>query len=65
LLSLVSNIGLMKVFTGWLGMPVLPANLAAITLTSFLNFLVGDWWVFRRANATPPEPPPAYSARTP
>jgi len=47
LLSLLSNLALMKVFTGWLGMPVLPANLTAITLTSFLNFFVGDRWVFR------------------
>jgi putative flippase GtrA len=52
LLSLVSNLVLMKVFTGWLGLPVVPANLAAITLTSFLNFFVGDRWVFN------PESPP-------
>ncbi len=50
LLSLVSNLVLMKIFTGWLGMPVVPANLAAITLTSFLNFFVGDRWVFRGAD---------------
>jgi putative flippase GtrA len=50
LLSLVSNLVLMKIFTGSLGLPVLPANLAAITLTSFLNFFVGDRWVFRGAD---------------
>jgi putative flippase GtrA len=50
LLSLISNLLLMKVFTGWLGIPVVPANLAAITLTSFLNFFVGDRWVFRGAD---------------
>jgi putative flippase GtrA len=50
LLSLVSNLALMKIFAGWFGMPVLPANLAAITLTSFLNFFVGDQWVFGGAD---------------
>jgi putative flippase GtrA len=46
LLSLVANVALMKVFAGWLGMPLVPANLTAIALASILNFLVGDRWVF-------------------
>lgn len=47
-LSMASNLALMKVFTGWLGWPVLPANFLAILLTSFVNFFVGDRWVFRQ-----------------
>lgn len=46
LLSLVLNLALMRVFAGLLGMPVVLANLAAITLVSILNFVVGDRWVF-------------------
>ncbi len=46
LLSLGANVGLMKVFAGWLHMPLVPANLTAIALASILNFLVGDRWVF-------------------
>jgi putative flippase GtrA len=46
LLSLAANVALMKVFAGWLGMPLIPANLTAIALASVLNFLVGDHWVF-------------------
>jgi len=46
LLSLAANVALMKVFAGWLGMPLIPANLTAIALASILNFLVGDLWVF-------------------
>ena len=46
LLSIASNVVLMRWFTGGLGWPVVPANLAAIALTSVVNFLVGDRWVF-------------------
>jgi putative flippase GtrA len=46
LISLVSNVVLMKVFSGWVGMPVVPANLLAIAITSVVNFFVGDRWVF-------------------
>jgi putative flippase GtrA len=38
----------MRLFTGWLGIPALPANLMAIALTSTVNFLLGDRWVFAR-----------------
>jgi putative flippase GtrA len=46
LVSIVSNLVLMRVLAGWLGLPVLPANLLAIAVTSLLNFLLGDRWVF-------------------
>ena len=51
LISLLSNLVLMRVFTGWLGIPVLPANLLAIGLTSILNFVLGDRWVFSAKRA--------------
>lgn len=46
LVSVVSNLILMRIFTGWLGVPAVPANLLAITLTSMVNFVLGDRWVF-------------------
>ena len=46
LVSLCSNLVLMRIFTGVLGFPVLLANLAAITITSLVNYFVGDRWVF-------------------
>ena len=46
--SLVSNLVLMRVFTGWLGLPVIAANVLAITITSVVNFFIGDRWVFAR-----------------
>lgn len=32
--------------TGAMGLPPLPSNLAAITLTSFLNYALASTWVF-------------------
>jgi putative flippase GtrA len=46
LVSICSNLILMQLFTGWLGFPALPANLAAIALMSVVNFRLGDRWVF-------------------
>ena len=51
LLSIVSNLVWMRLFTGWVGIPPLPANLMAIALTSTANFLLGDRWVFARRSA--------------
>ena len=51
LLSLLSNLIWMRVFTGWLGVPPVAANLMAIALTSIVNFLLGDRWVFQRPSA--------------
>ncbi|MEP6960491.1 MAG: GtrA family protein [Acidobacteriota bacterium] len=55
LLSVVSNLIWMRIFTGWLGVPAIPANLLAVALTSIANFLLGDRWVFSasRRNAAP------------
>ena len=49
LVSLVSNLIWMRVLTGALGVPAVPANLAAIGATSLLNFALGDRWVFTRS----------------
>jgi putative flippase GtrA len=46
LISLVSNLLLMRLFTGAMGLPPVPSNLAAITLTSFLNYALASTWVF-------------------
>jgi len=52
LLSLISNLMWMRMFTGWLEIPPLPANLMAIALTSTANFLLGDRWVFARSSTS-------------
>jgi len=44
--SIVSNVLLMRLLTGWAGIPPLPANLAAVVITSAANFCLGDRWVF-------------------
>ena len=43
---MTSNLVWMRVFTGWLGMPVTEANVLAIGITSLLNFALSDRWVF-------------------
>jgi putative flippase GtrA len=50
LVSIVSNLIWMRIFTGWLGVPAVPANLLAITLTSVVNFVLGERWVFARSD---------------
>ncbi len=46
LVSIASNVILMRMLTGSLGLPPLPANLAAVAATSLVNFWLGDRWVF-------------------
>ena len=46
LVSIVSNLIWMRLLTGWMEVPPVPANLAAIALTSLANFLLGERWVF-------------------
>jgi putative flippase GtrA len=45
--SIAANVGLMRVFTGMLGWPVVWANLVCIAIAALLNFAVSEWWVFR------------------
>jgi putative flippase GtrA len=46
LVSIVSNLILMRLLAGWAGLPAFPANLMAITCTSLLNFWLSEHWVF-------------------
>ncbi len=47
LVSIVSNLVLMKFFVGSWGMNVMPANLLSIAITAVANFLIGEFFVFR------------------
>jgi putative flippase GtrA len=47
LISILGNLALMRVLTGWLRWHYMPANLAAIAVCSLLNFLVSERYVFR------------------
>ena len=46
LVSILSNLVLMRIFAGRAGLPIAAANLLAILCTSVINFLLGDRWVF-------------------
>ncbi len=46
LVSLGSNLILMRIFAGWAGLPVAPANLLAMVSTSLLNYWLGTRWAF-------------------
>ncbi|HVP64041.1 MAG TPA: GtrA family protein [candidate division Zixibacteria bacterium] len=44
--SIIGNLVLMKLFAGELHIPVLVANMIAITICSLVNFCLADRWVF-------------------
>jgi len=44
--SMVGNLGLMRVLVNGAGMPVLAANAVAIVGCGLANFCLGDWWAF-------------------
>jgi putative flippase GtrA len=46
LISIAGNVLLMRMFVGGLGIGIVPANLASITVCSLTNFLASDRWVF-------------------
>jgi putative flippase GtrA len=48
LVSLLANLALMRLFAGVFHVPLLAANVISITLTSILNFAIGEFWVFAR-----------------
>lgn len=50
-LSIVSNLVLMRVLVGALRLHYLAGNILAIAITSIGNYLLADWFVFRRARA--------------
>ena len=47
MMSIVSNLVLMRLLVGQLHMQYLAANLLAIAATSIANFLLSEWFVFR------------------
>jgi putative flippase GtrA len=49
LVSIVTNLALMRVLVGRMHWPYLAANVAAIAAGSLANFFLGDLLVFRRA----------------
>jgi putative flippase GtrA len=50
LMSMVSNLVLMRVLAGWVGLPVVPANLIVIACMSLVNFWISECWVFSPVN---------------
>jgi dolichol-phosphate mannosyltransferase len=48
LISLLGNLITMRVLAGVLHLPVIGANILAITICWLSNFFIGDRWVFRR-----------------
>lgn len=59
LVSILTNLVLMRVLVGRLGLHYLPANMLAIAAGSLVNFLVSHLFVFRAAPAAPTVPPAA------
>lgn len=49
LVSMVSNLVLMRLLTGWAGLPPVRANLLAIGVTALVNFWLGERFVFYRS----------------
>ena len=45
--SITGNLLLMRIFVGSLGMNYVLANMAAIAFCAVLNFIAGEWFVFR------------------
>ena len=47
LVSLISNLLLMRLLVGTLHLPVVPANLLSVLATAAANYLIGEFFVFR------------------
>ena len=47
LVSLISNLLLMRLLVGTLHLPVVPANLLSVLATAAANYLIGEFLVFR------------------
>lgn len=47
LISLIGNLVMMRLLAGWLGLPVLTANIFTIATCFLANFLTSDSWVFQ------------------
>jgi putative flippase GtrA len=59
LVSILTNLVLMRVLVGRLGLHYLPANMLAIAAGSLVSFLMSHLFVFRAAPAAPTVPPAA------
>ena len=46
LVSILSNVVLMRFFAGYLGLHYMVANLIAIAITALANFALSEWFVF-------------------
>ena len=46
LISAIGNLLIMRVLVGFLGIPVIAANISAITICWLANFFISDHWVF-------------------
>ena len=53
--SLVGNLALMRLLVGTLGVPALPANVAAVLACSVVNFFGSDRLVFARERRSAPQ----------
>jgi putative flippase GtrA len=49
--SMAGNLVLMELLAGAWRLPYLPANIISIAVCSLLNFLVSDWFVFRKGQS--------------
>jgi putative flippase GtrA len=49
LVSILSNVLMMRMLVGSLGLPYLPANVLAVAITSVANFLLSEYFVFSAA----------------
>lgn len=56
LISLISNLLWMRVLTGSLHIPAIPANIVAVAATSIVNFALADQWVFSKKRGPTPGP---------
>ena len=68
LISLIGNLLIMRLLVGFLHLPVIAANMVAITICWLANFLVSDRWVFLGSTGTisraDPQLPDAVVARS-
>ena len=52
IISMVGNLGTVRLLTGSFGLDPVGANILAILACSFVNFVLGEWLVFTRATMT-------------
>lgn len=55
LISILSNVVLMRLLAGYLGLHYLLANAISIAITSLANFALSEWFVFRSQDVPSPD----------